>query len=114
MISTFEILVKTDITEFSVNSSTPFSRGDYIQIDDEKMLIRAISGNRLTVRRGEFGSLVMTHDTNIPISVINVQDDTQVIEQVLQSGDDFGFGETVTDYADGQQYSTSQQRDVET
>ena len=107
-------IVKSDITEFSVNSATPFSKGDYIQIDDEKMLIRAISGNRLTVRRGEFKSSVVAHDINIPISVINAQDDTQVIDQVLQSGDDFGFGETITDFVDGNVFSSSQGRDVET
>ena len=107
-------MVQSTITEFSVNSATPFSKGDYIQIDDEKMLIRAISGNRLTVRRGEFSSDVVAHDINIVISVINAQDDSQVVEQFLQSGDDFGFGETISDYADGQVYSTSQQRDAET
>ena len=56
------------------------------------MLIRAISGNRLTVRRREFKSSVFAHDIKIPISVINAQDDAQLIDQVLQSGDDFGFG----------------------
>jgi len=107
-------IVKSDITEFSVNSATPFAKGDYIQIDDEKMLIRAISGNRLTVRRGEFKSSVVAHDINIPISVINAQDDAQVIDQVLQSGDDFGFGETITNFVDGNVFSSSQGRDVET
>ena len=106
-------IVKSDITEFSVNSATPFAKGDYIQIDDEKMLIRAISGNRLTVRRGEFKSSVVAHDINIPISVINAQNDAQVIDQVLQSGDDFGFGETITNFVDGNVFSSSQGRDVE-
>ena len=107
-------IVKVGITEFSVNSATPFNKGDYIQIDDEKMLIRSISGNRLTVRRGEFKSEVVAHDTNIPISVINAQDDSQVINKVLEVSDDFGFGETITDYVDGNVFSTSQNRDVET
>ena len=97
-----------------MNSATPFNKGDYIEIDDEKMLIRAISGNRLTVRRGEFNSVVMAHDINIPINAINVQDDSQVADKVIESGDDFGFGETITDYVDGNVFSTSQQRDVET
>ena len=78
------------------------------------MLIRSISGNRLTVRRGEFKSEVVAHDTNIPISVINAQDDSQVIDKVLEVSDDFGFGETITDYVDGNVFSTSQNRDVET
>ena len=56
---------------------TPFKKGDYIQIDDEKMLIRGVSGNRLTVNRGEYNSEIVSHDINIPIHAINAQDDTQ-------------------------------------
>ena len=56
--------------------------------DDEKMLIRSITGNRLKVKRGVYTSLIKPHDINVPINVINVQDDVQVIE-----GDDFGFGD---------------------
>jgi len=107
-------VIDTTRTQFAVNSATPFNKGDYIEIDDEKMLIRAISGNRLTVRRGEFNSVVMAHDINIPINSINVQDDSQVVDRVIETGDDFGFGETITDYVDGNVFSASQQRDVET
>ena len=77
-------------------------KGDYIQIDEEKMLIRSITGNRIKVRRGVYTSVIKPHDINVPIHIINVQDDIQVIE-----GDDFGFGETRTDYADGSIYSLS-------
>ena len=56
----------------------------------------------------------MAHDINIPINSINVQDDSQVIDRVIETGDDFGFGETITDYVDGNVFSASQQRDVET
>ena len=70
------------------------------------MFIRFISCNRLKVKRGVYTSVIKPHDINVPIHVINVQDDVQVIE-----GDDFGFGETRTDYRDGQIYSSSQGRD---
>ena len=70
------------------------------------MLIRSITGNRLLVKRGQYSSLIQPHDINVPVNVINIQDDVQVIE-----GDDFGFGETRNDYADGQVYSSSQGRD---
>ncbi len=93
-------------TEFDVNSAIAFRKGDYIQVDDEKMLIRSITGNRLLVKRGQYSSLIQPHDINVPVNVINIQDDVQVIE-----GDDFGFGETRNDYADGQVYSSSQGRD---
>ena len=94
------------VTAFNVNSATPFKKGDYIQIDDEKMLIRGVSGNRLTVNRGEYDSEIVSHDINIPIHAINAQDDNKVVEKVIEFGDDFGFGETVTDFnSDGTVFS---------
>ena len=98
--------IDTVRTEFDVNSAIAFRRGDYIQVDEEKMLIRSITGNRLKVKRGMFTSVIKPHDINVPVNVINVQDDIQVVE-----GDDFGFGETITDYADGNIFSSSQGRD---
>ncbi len=107
-------VIDTVVTAFNVNSATPFKKGDYIQIDDEKMLIRGVSGNRLTVKRGEYNSEIVSHDINIPIHAINAQDDTKIVESVIEFGDDFGFGETVTDFnSDGTVYSETQQRDVE-
>ena len=45
---------------------------------------------------------------------IQVFFDTEVVERVIEFGDDFGFGETVTDFnSDGTVFSESQQRDVE-
>ena len=96
----------TKKTEFDVNNATPFKKGDYIQIDDEKMLIRLITGNRLKVRRGEFGSVIAPHDIDVKINGITVTDDPYV-----ESGDDFGFGETKTEYGDGSVYSVAQGRD---
>ncbi len=93
-------------TEFDVNSAVPFRKGDYIQIDEEKMLIREINGNRLKVKRGVYTSTIKPHDINVPVNIINVQDTAQVIE-----GDDFGFGETYTEYSDGSVYSVAQGTD---
>ena len=94
------------VTSFSVSSSTPFNKGDYIQIDEEKMLITSKSGQRLTVKRGEYGSTPVPHDIDIPIHAITIQDTEQIVD-----GDDFGFGETKTEFADGQVFSISQQTD---
>ena len=93
-------------TEFDVNSAVPFRKGDYIQIDEEKMLISSITGNRLKVKRGQYTSTIKPHDINVTINIINVQDTSQVIE-----GDDFGFGETYTEYSDGSVYSVAQGTD---
>ena len=93
-------------TEFDVNSGIAFRKGDYIQVDEEKMLVRSVTGNRLKVKRGQYSSVIQPHDINVPVNVINVQDNVLVVE-----GDDFGFGETKSEYADGSVFSSSQGRD---
>ena len=70
------------------------------------MLVRSITGNRLKVKRGQYSSVIQPHDINVPVNVINVQDNVLVVE-----GDDFGFGETKSEYADGSVFSSSQGRD---
>ena len=100
-------------TEFDVNSATPFRKGDYIQIDEEKMLISSITGNRIKVKRAQLGSGIKPHDINVPINLINVQDDVMVTPQAIAEGDDFGFGETKTEYGDGSVYSVAQGMDTD-
>ena len=67
-------------TEFDVNSAVPFRKGDYVQIDEEKMLIREINGNRLKVKRGVYTSTIKPHDINVPVNIINEHDTAKVIE----------------------------------
>tara|TARA_B100000287_G_scaffold331699_1_gene316611 strand:+ start:11484 stop:12548 length:1065 start_codon:yes stop_codon:yes gene_type:complete len=96
------------VTSFGVNSSTPFAKGNFIQIDDEVMLISSINANRLTVKRGQYGTAIVPHDINIPVNAITIQDNEAIVD-----GDDFGFGVTKSEYADGQVFSISQQTDAE-
>ena len=70
------------------------------------MLISSITGNRLKVKRAQYGSTIKPHDTDVFVHRINIQDDIQIVE-----GDDFGFGETRTDFGDGSVWSSSQGRD---
>ena len=93
-------------TSFGVNSATPFAKGNFIQVDEEVMLISSINSNRLTVKRGQYGTVIAPHDINIPVNAITIQDNEEIVE-----GDDFGFGETKSEYADGQVFSVSQQTD---
>ena len=97
-------IVSENVTAFNVTDATSFNVNDFIQIDSEVMMIRGKSGNRLTVTRGQYESLVVSHDIETPIHAINYVDNEQIEE-----GDDFGFGETRYDYrSDGQSYSISQ------
>ena len=82
------------------------------QIDEEVMRIKSKSGQRLHVERGEYGTVAVPHDIDVQINAITIQDDAYVEANLDE--DDFGFGETITDYVDGNVFSTSQNRDVET
>ena len=53
-------IIETTIT---VSDGSAFEYGDIIKINDEKMLVRNIAGNTLTVRRGFLGSATATHST---------------------------------------------------
>lgn len=48
-------------TALTVASSTNFTVGSYIKIDNEFLKISAINGTTLTVSRGEFGTTAATH-----------------------------------------------------
>jgi len=97
------------VTAFAVSDSTPFIENTYIQVDDEVMRIKSKSGQRLHVSRGEYGTSAVPHDIDVPINAITAQDDS-FVESNLDD-DDFGFGETRTEFMDGQVYSISQSRD---
>tara|TARA_B100001142_G_C14343387_1_gene658896 strand:- start:968 stop:2047 length:1080 start_codon:yes stop_codon:yes gene_type:complete len=97
------------VTAFTVSDATPFVSNSYIQIDEEVMRIKSKSGQRLHVERGEYGTVAVPHDIDVQINAITIQDDAYVEANLDE--DDFGFGETRTEYRDGQVYSISQSRD---
>ncbi len=97
------------VTAFTVSDATPFVSNSYIQIDEEVMRIKSKSGQRLHVERGEYGTVAVPHDIDVQINAITIQDDAYVEANLDE--DDFGFGETRTEYQDGQVYSISQSRD---
>ena len=50
------------------------------------MFIKSISGNKITVRRGEDGTQIETHLGGTEIHAINAADNA-----LIEVGDDFGF-----------------------
>ena len=50
----------------------------YIAIGSELMFIKEISGNNITVRRGEDGTTIDTHINGDAIDAVNAQDDALV------------------------------------
>ncbi len=95
-------------TKFDVGDATALVTDAYIQIDDEVMYIREITGNTLLVRRGQYNSDIKTHLQSAPIDVINAEDNA-----LIELGDDFGFSEYRFDFNnDGKTWSPTKGTDV--
>ena len=86
--------VATTITEdititnkvFSVDDASVLTAKTYVDLNGEELFIKSISGNKITVARGQDGTTVVSHVKGSPIKVINAADDA-----LIQEGDDFGF-----------------------
>lgn len=99
--------VDVDVTKLTLSSTTLFSVGDRIIIDDEIMSIRSISGQDITVYRAYDGTTAEAHAHNASVDILNAADDA-----LIEPGDDFGFNETVSFFTDGKVYSPSQGIDI--
>ena len=99
--------VDIDVTKLTLSSTTAFSKGDRIIIDDEIMYIRSISGQDITVYRSYDGTAASTHAKDASVDILNAADDA-----LIELGDDFGFNETVSFFTDGRNYSSGQGTDV--
>lgn len=96
-----------DITEFDVSDATGLIVNSYIQIGDESMYIRKITGNTLLVNRGQDKTPITSHAAGAAINVINDADN-----ELIDLDDDFGFSESRYDFGDGKVYSTTKGTDV--
>ena len=68
---------------------TKVTKGSYIAIDSEEMFIKSISGNKITVNRGQDGTEIETHLGGADVHAITAADNA-----LIQVGDDFGFSGT--------------------
>jgi len=99
--------ITEEVTEFNVSDSTSLLVNSYIQIDNESMYIRKITGNTLLVNRGQDKTTITTHASGTAVNVINDADDA-----LIDLDDDFGFSESRYDFVDGKIYSTTKDVDV--
>jgi len=81
-------LTKTKTT-IEVADGTGFTADTHIDINGENLYIKSISGNTLTVRRGQEGTTAITHVIGTPIYIIDAADNA-----LIEDGDDFGFSGT--------------------
>ncbi len=94
-------------TVFDVADATALVVNSYIDIDEELIYITGISGNTLTVNRGQDGTTKAVHIIDAAVNVVNTVDDAMV-----ELGDDFGFSENRYDFTDGKVYSPTKGTDV--
>ena len=99
--------ISEDVTEFDVVDGSVLLEKSYIMIGEESMYIRKITGNTLTVNRGQDKTTITTHTSGTALNVINTADD-----QLIDLDDDFGFSEYRYEYSDGKVYSTTKGTDI--
>ena len=90
-----------------MSATTDLSSNDRIIIDTEIMLIRSISGKNVTVFRGHDNTTPAKHEHGASIGVLSATDNASI-----EFGDDFGFDEMTSFFADGKSSSPSQGIDV--
>ncbi|MGD1701420.1 hypothetical protein [Dapis sp. BLCC M229] len=77
----------------TVTSADGFSINDYICIDNEILLVNALSGNDLTVTRAQLGTTVAPHNNGAGVTILNVQ---SKFLSVTATGDSVITGDGVT------------------
>lgn len=105
--TTLAEVINSKVVSFEVSDATSLVPETFIEIDSEIMKIKSIAANRLTVRRGEYGSMITQHDFGSVLNAITPQDTA-----LIEPADDFGFSEFKYDYNDGKVYSPSKGEDV--
>ncbi len=81
---TSDITVSTKT--FDVDDGSTLTADSYIVIGEEQMYIKSISGNKITVRRGEDSTTATAHVGGAAIGKITAADNA-----LIETGDDFGF-----------------------
>lgn len=100
-------VVTESVTTFDTTITGTLLHDMFIQIDSEVMKIKNIEGNTLTVLRGQNGTSISQHDVGTAIHTL-----TQTDDSLIDIDDDFGFSETLEEFADGKYYSTTKRTDV--
>ena len=78
--------IDTTETVISVADGTSVTVKEYITIGDESMFVDKITGNKLTVKRGQNATTASTHVLGAPIMGIEAAD-----ANFIDIGDNFGF-----------------------
>ena len=83
--------ITTSTKTFDVVDASGLTAKTYIEIEGEELFINSITGNKLSVKRGQDGTTAVAHDNGAPIKIINAADDA-----LIEFGDDFGFSGSIS------------------
>ena len=83
-----------------VADATGLSIGDEFQIDAETFRVENVNGNEVSVLRGRYTTDLVAHAANAEVHLIDTAD-----AALLDSDDDFGFGETASFFTDNKKYN---------
>ena len=86
---TDDITITTKVIE--VEDASGLTAKTYVDLNGEELFIKSISGNKITVNRGQDNTTIVSHVKGSPIKVINDADDALIAE-----GDDFGFSGSIS------------------
>ena len=78
--------ITVDATTIEVDSGSTLTKATYVDVDGEEMYIDSISGNEVSVKRGQDGTTAKAHVRGAPVKEITDADD-----DLIEMGDDFGF-----------------------
>ena len=74
-----------------VADGTTLSTGSYLDIEGEQVYVRSISGNKITLNRGQDGTDAVAHLNGAAVRAITAADNA-----LVQFGDDFGFDGSIS------------------
>jgi len=83
--------VTTTSTIIEVDDVSGLTAKTYIDLEGEELYIKSISGNKLTVNRGQDGTTITSHLKGAPIKTITTADNA-----LVEEGDDFGFSGSIS------------------
>ena len=78
--------IEVSSTIITVDDASSITEKTYIDINNETMYVKSISGNKLTVDRGQYSTTASEHVSGSKVSNITTTDDA-----LIEVGDDFGF-----------------------
>jgi len=83
--------ITTTNTVIEVDDISGLTTKTYIDLEGEELYITKISGNKITVKRGQDGTTITSHLKGAPIKTITTADNA-----LVEEGDDFGFSGSIS------------------